>query len=180
MESYIILTAVGRDQPGIVAKVSGVLFETGCNIEDSSMTQLRGEFAMILIVRLPQGGDQQGLLDKLKGVEKELGLTVNVRSLAREEPETTAGGEESLWMITVLGGDKPGIVHRVTSALADHRINITDVNTKIIGEEENPIYAMALEVLVPPGIDDLEKLMQEIGKELEVDISARQIEEYQF
>ena len=54
MKKTIVLTAVGQDRPGIVANVSKILYETDCNIEDSSMTILKGDFAMILIISLPK------------------------------------------------------------------------------------------------------------------------------
>ncbi|MBX9691827.1 MAG: hypothetical protein K2Z81_05540, partial [Cyanobacteria bacterium] len=46
MSTNIVLTGVGRDRVGIVAELSQVLFEFGCNLLDSSMTLLRGEFAV--------------------------------------------------------------------------------------------------------------------------------------
>jgi glycine cleavage system transcriptional repressor len=53
-KNCVVISAVGKDRPGIVAGVSKVLFEAGCNLEDSSMTILEGEFAMILVVSLPE------------------------------------------------------------------------------------------------------------------------------
>ena len=47
------VTAIGRDRPGIVAAISGALLELEGNVEDSQMSILRGHFAVMLIVRLP-------------------------------------------------------------------------------------------------------------------------------
>jgi glycine cleavage system transcriptional repressor len=52
MKRYL-LTAAGRDRPGLVAAVSKILFEEGCNLEDSAMTRLQGEFAILLILSGP-------------------------------------------------------------------------------------------------------------------------------
>src|SRR5262249_4174438 len=43
------ITVVGRDRPGIIADVTGVLAELGLNLTDSTMTLLRGQFAMTLV-----------------------------------------------------------------------------------------------------------------------------------
>ena len=53
--SHVAVTAVGADRPGIVAGVTKVLFDQGCNLEDTSMTILRGHFAMMLVVDVPAG-----------------------------------------------------------------------------------------------------------------------------
>ncbi len=47
MRRFFAITAIGKDRPGIVAGVSKALYDLGTNIEDSSMTILSGEFAMI-------------------------------------------------------------------------------------------------------------------------------------
>ena len=55
MPNYALMTAVGQDRPGIVSAVSGVLFDSECNIEDSEMARLGGTFAIMLVLRLPEG-----------------------------------------------------------------------------------------------------------------------------
>src|SRR5512145_303550 len=51
---YFTVGVVGKDRPGIVAEVSRILFELGCNIEDSTCTILSGQFAMILVIGHPR------------------------------------------------------------------------------------------------------------------------------
>ena len=55
MANYALLTAVGNDRPGIAAGVAKVLYDAGCNIEDSEMARLSGQFAIMLMLRLPEG-----------------------------------------------------------------------------------------------------------------------------
>ena len=45
----LAITVVGHDRPGIIAEVAEALADWGMNLEDSSMTLLRGHFAMTLI-----------------------------------------------------------------------------------------------------------------------------------
>ena len=65
MSKYISLTAIGKDKPGIVAAVTKALYELKCNIEDSTMTILHGQFAMILIVKPPKSVSCKALASKL-------------------------------------------------------------------------------------------------------------------
>ena len=68
------VTAIGRDRPGIVAAISAALLEVDGNLEDSHMSILRGHFAVMLIVRAPEGADPEALAARLGGVRDELGL----------------------------------------------------------------------------------------------------------
>ena len=49
-----ILSVLGHDRPGIVAAVTGILFNLNCNIENVSQTILQTEFSGSFIVSLPQ------------------------------------------------------------------------------------------------------------------------------
>jgi glycine cleavage system transcriptional repressor len=172
------LSAVGRDCPGIVAAVSQALFERGCNIEDSSMTILRGEFAMILIVSVPEDADIKQLEDRLKAAETDLSLFVSLKELPKEEGERVHQEHSYAgYIVSVYGADRPGIVYRVTRLLADCQVNITDVNTRVVGEGK-PVYIMILEVEAPriPESLDLEQRLESLGKELSVDITIRPLE----
>jgi len=67
----LILTISGKDRPGIIAKVSGLLFRKGCNLEDISMTLLEGQFAMMMTVCVPdrdKANAISGVIASLKGV----------------------------------------------------------------------------------------------------------------
>ena len=77
------------------------------------------------------------------------------------------------YIVSVYGSDHPGIVHRIATVLADASVNITDVNTRIIGEDEEPVYAMLLEVTLPRSLDpkELDSRLQAMATELGVDAS---------
>lgn len=63
MNHFAIVTAFGQDRPGIVALMADSLYRLGCNIEDTCMTRLRGEFTMMLMVRLPEESPPRSLAD---------------------------------------------------------------------------------------------------------------------
>jgi glycine cleavage system transcriptional repressor len=78
------------------------------------------------------------------------------------------------FIVSVYGSDHPGIVHQIANVLADHSVNITDVNTRVLGEEDGvPVYAMLLEVTLPRTLDPaaLDNRIQAVAKELGVDAS---------
>jgi glycine cleavage system transcriptional repressor len=173
--NHFALTIIGRDHPGIVASVTEILFRLGCNIADSSCTILGGQFAMILILSPPEEIGPPAFEAAFDGLEKE-GLSVFVRKL-QPGGETAPRIEGELCMISVYGSDKPGIVFPVAKALGDRRINITDLNTKLIGTADNPVYVMMIEAVLPPGFsfEDLAVLLDKLKQELLVDISLRSI-----
>lgn len=174
--AHFAVAVVGKDRPGIVAAATGALYQLGCNIEDSSSTMLGGEFSMILIVGHEKPFTKTKLLEGFKALSEEMGLTVSVRPLSRDESLHRAA-EGELCMISVYGSDRPGIVYRVARALADQQVNITDLNTKLIGTEQEPVYVMMLEAVLPENvtIDELAALLDEIKKELNVEIAVRSI-----
>ena len=164
--THFAVTAVGADRPGIVAAVTGALAEHGCNLEDSSMTILRGQFAMMLVVDAPAAVSPGELEATLAVPASELDLVLTVRPAG--EPPAGAPEADS-WTVSVYGADHPGIVHGVTSLLAERAVNIVDLSTRVIGSPETPVYTMVLEVTLPPDGDphqlqaDLDAKAGELG-----------------
>ena len=173
---HYAVSVVGKDRPGIVAGVAEVLFRLGCNIADSSCTMLAGEFAMILIVSHPRPFGKGHLFDELKPVCDGLGMSLGVRALHIDEV-VRQEAEGEICMVSVYGADQPGIVYRVTRELASQGINITDLNTKLIGSEAEPVYVMMLEASLPQGQtpEGLEAMLADLKKELQVEIGVRVI-----
>ncbi|HEX2047492.1 MAG TPA: ACT domain-containing protein [Acidimicrobiales bacterium] len=163
--THFAVAAVGADRPGIVAAVTRAFVDHGCNLEDSSMTILRGQFAMMLVVDAPEGVGAPELEQALAAPAAELDLVVTVRPAAEAEPPPP----DSSWRVSVHGADRPGIVHGVTSLLAERSVNIVDLSTRVVGAPGNALYTMVLEVTLPPGSDptglarDLEAKAAELG-----------------
>ena len=175
---HFSVSVLGKDRPGIVAEVSRILYELGCNIEDSTCTILSGQFAMILVVwheKLKSAAELNTAFDE---VRSGMGLLVTVHSLKEEEVvhEKTFAGRPHI--ISVYGADRPGIVYSVARELAQRKINITDLNTQVVGSKERPVYVMVLEVDIPEGVDrkELDVVFDRVKKELGVSISVRPIE----
>ena len=173
--NFFALTIVGRDRPGIVSQVTEILFNQGCNIADSSCSILGGQFAMILILGHPEYTDRDSFGDAFKPLE-EADLTVALRVL-KPGGEVRSELYGDICMISVYGSDKPGIVYRVANVLGDKQVNITDLNTKLVGTEERPVYVMVLEAVLPEGVEEEEvnTWLNPIRDDLQVDITVRTI-----
>ncbi len=177
MSKHFAISVLGKDRPGIVEAVSKVLFETGCNIEDSSMTILESEFAMILIIALDLNTSPNQLKTKLEATAKRMGLTVSLRALSGKE----AVKEESYknrYIISLYGSDKPGIVYKISSLLAKNRANISDVQTSKSGKGKNSVYVMLLETEFGSEkvAEKVKTRLQTIANALKVKISINPLE----
>ncbi|MHB8680879.1 MAG: glycine cleavage system transcriptional repressor [Acidimicrobiales bacterium] len=150
---HFSLSAVGADRPGIVAAVSGALVALGGNLEDSTMTILQGHFAILLVVSTDDDVTAADLEAALAPVAQRFDLTVAVRPIDLA-PELS-GSEASVepWTISVHGTDRTGLVHGVTSALAEEGGNVVDLATHLVGTADAPVYVMTLRVTLPAAPD---------------------------
>lgn len=176
MSTNVVLTGVGRDRVGIVAELSQVLYDLGCNLLDSSMTLLRGQFAVILMAQLPDTHSLADLRKRLDQVEGSLGMNVFIRELSDEEL-ADQHEEDQPFIVSVYGADRPGIVAGITKELARIGANITDVATKKTSSARS-IFMMVLEVTAPPALTEskLRAELEEISNQLQVDISIQSLE----
>jgi glycine cleavage system transcriptional repressor len=174
--AHFAVTVISKDRPGIVADISEVLYRLGCNIEDSSCTMLGGDFAIILVVSHEKPFTKARLIDEFKALQERTGLATHIRPLTEEEI-CPVKEEGELCLVSVYGSDRPGIVYRVTRALADRRVNITDLNTRLIGTKEEPVYVLMLEAILPAAmtVDEAAALLDNLKKELNVEIAIRAI-----
>lgn len=169
MTAELTITVVGRDRPGIIADVAQVLAGLGLNLTDSTMTLLRGHFAMMLVCSGPAG------VAEVEAALAPLGaggaLVVSVRELEAEPIAPVTG---SGYLLTVHGADRLGIVAAVTRVLAAAGGNITDLSTRLSG----PLYVLVAEVDLPAGAE-LAALRAELAAtaaRLGVDASLRPAE----
>ena len=171
-----IVTALGKDRPGIVAGVTKILYELGCNLEDSAMTRLEVEFAVMLIFSVPAQVSAERLRRGFAPLERR-GLAVHLKPLTASETRAPKG-RGTTFQISVYGADRPGIVFRVSEALAKASANITNVHTHRSAGGGPSLYLLLLEVEVPPRRSQqaLETQLKRIAKRLKVDASLRAAE----
>jgi glycine cleavage system transcriptional repressor len=178
MSTKFLLTAFTKDRPGVVAAISQVIYENGCNLEDSAMTSLADEFAMILLVAPLSGNNlrelESRLVQECRRLEREQGITAFIRPVA--SGGRPVGGNLIQKTITVEGLDQAGIVYKVSRFLSDKEINITTLNTRMVPSPESgaALYHMELTVQVPASLDmeRMEDGLVAICDELNVDITV--------
>lgn len=160
-----------------MAAVSEVLLAHEGNIEDSQMTILRGHFTIMLIVSTPDAVRLERLREDLARAGERLELEAVSLS---EVPELDAEVQAPSHIVTVYGVDHPGIVHTVCSELAERGINITDLETRMVTEEEEqPLYLMMMEVALARGasFEDIEESLRAAGRREGVEITIRPLEQ---
>ncbi len=170
---YFIITAYGKDQPGIVAGLTKILFEKGFNIEDSAMTRLNNEFTVMLVVTTEEDISEEELKKAFENLEKEKQLNISVKEI----PEETLKEKReisSVYRLVVYGADKPGIVYSVAKLLADKNINIADLRT----EKSNDLYVLISQVELPKDIDEeiIKAELDRLKDEMNIDISLEKEE----
>ena len=179
MKTYFILSAIGKDRPGIVADVSEVIYECGGNIEDSSMSLLRNHFALLLLFSTEREEVNQKLSAGLKRLEWEKKLTVFYSPIPLEEAHPKAKEETHPFKITTSGVDHAGIVFKVCRLLADKGINIADMKTHRIlsAESGTPLFEMDIDIEVPQSISEegLRGNLHHLANELMIDLVLRRI-----
>ena len=178
MKKMLSLSAIGKDRTGIVSSISEILFKLGCNIEDSTMTLLSGQFAVILLLDCPKNSDISKIKKSLNSSLKKLDLSYSVTEVDKPKSNKKNFGD---YVIAVYGSDRVGIVYNISKYLATKKINITDVQTKISGTKDK-VYIMLLEVTVPKKlkIEDVKHELQHLAKELNVEIFVNQADSSQI
>jgi len=173
MESKYILSAFCKDRPGIVAAITEMLYELGCNLEDSTMTRMLNEFAIILLFTSSDQRLKDQLEQTCKKLESETGITAIIRPVETEDEQKLEGHASRT--ISVTGVDQTGIVYKVSRFLAKNNINIENLSSQrtISPESGTVIYSMELAVQIPEelSLEALESGISQVGEELNLDIA---------
>jgi glycine cleavage system transcriptional repressor len=172
--SYVLLSISGHDRAGIVRDVAESLLHIKANIEDSSMTALRGRFTMMMIVKLHETEGMSALKATLAELEQRTGLTVQSQPVSEEEAQAVP--QEPDCVVTVSGADKPGIVHAVAEVMAGQDASIVDVSTRARDSGHGEVYMMALEAVCGAGADALRKALADVSTHLDVEIEVHELD----
>ena len=164
--AHLAVTVIGPDRPGIIADVTRALAGAGVNLEDSTMTLLRGHFAMMLICSGPSLDEVDRAVAPLSGE-----LVVTVREVGPDQPAAALGPS---YLLSVHGADRPGIVSAITTVVAAAGGNITDLSTRLSGS----LYVLTAEVDLPRtvDVDDLRTALDATADHLGVDATLHPTE----
>lgn len=153
MRQHLVLSAVGHDKPGIVETISKFALQFGCNIEDSRMAVLGGEFALIVLI-----SGEPDKIASLQDAEAEFGqhtkLTIVTKTTSAPADRAAKGYRR--YTVHAVGLDHEGIVHQITHALASIGVNIealesTAASAPVTGA---PQFILDLKIEAPPSLDE--------------------------
>jgi len=172
MDNRFIMTAFGKDRPGITADVTKLLFENGCNLEETTMTLLADEFTVILLFSCKDAHVDDTLLMECRRLEREKNISAFVRPLgARQELKSTGYSDH---ILHVEGLDQTGIVYRVSQFLADKGLNIVDLKSVVEASPQSgtAMYVMDMHIQIPDGTskEEVEQGLAGVADDLHVDI----------
>jgi len=178
MVKEFVLTAFCKDRPGIVADISEVIYKNECNLKNSTMTNLAGEFAIILLLSPLSAGKETDLEEKLstecRRLEREKGITAFIRPVSH--PASKPKADYYVKNLYVEGLDQAGIVYKVSRFLTDNDINITSLNSQVKFSPESgaAIYCLSISLEIPKNVSrqTVEQGLNQIEDQLNVDITV--------
>jgi len=139
MSKWYMVTLIGKDRPGIVAHVSNALYEEGCNLGETSMLRLGGNFTIMMMVQTE--ANKKNLEDMLRTVAESMDLHLHVDAIEGKLHEHLVPQIR----ISVYGADRAGIVAKVTRVLEEVGFNILELESDVGGSADKPFYIMHIE-----------------------------------
>jgi glycine cleavage system transcriptional repressor len=170
----LIITAVGPDRPGIVGELTAHLHGRGANILDSRMVNLRGQFAIVLLLEAPSDG-ATAIARELPDLGKSMGLTIAATPQSQAPAKPAAEGLR--YKLKTYSLDQPGIVARLTGVLRGHGVNIEELSAwqESAAFAGSPLFLSEMLLTVPAGVPlrklrgDLEALCGELNCDLDLE-----------
>jgi glycine cleavage system regulatory protein len=173
MTTSLVITIVGPDRPGLVSAISDKAAEFGANWADSLMANLAGQFAGILHLQVPTKNADMlvAALKTLESPNMHLGIA---RAAAGAAPVATANASRRI-RLDLVGQDRPGIIHAISSSLAGAGVSIeklqTDISSGAMSGEQMFNMHASLQVPLVLSEDKLREVLEGIANELMVDFS---------
>jgi glycine cleavage system transcriptional repressor len=168
MNNLLVISALGQDRAGLVAELSQTVQNSGCNIEDSRMSILGGEFAIIMLISGAWNNIAK-LEDILPTTAEKLGLLLNSRRTQSRE----LSQEEIPYTIEVISLDHPGIVQQIAGFFSKRHINIHDMYTSChrAAHTGSPMFTLSMTVEIPAAthISSLREQFMEFCDQLNLD-----------
>jgi len=166
-----IITVLGKDRPGIISKITTILYEGNCNLENVNQMILQNQFAGFFFIESPPGLTRNQLQQTFIKKTGNSGLTIHVNPLggngnAIEEAKT------EIFLITTIGPDQKGLVARFSSIIAGFNANIVNLKAVFKGGSDPNANVMSYQVSISPDVDapGMFKALRAKATELNLDI----------
>lgn len=168
MKTSLVLTVVGDDRTGLISALSDTIAGFGGNWTETRMASLGGKFAGILLVTVPQAQAN----DLIAAVKRLDARTLHV-DVERSEADTPSGTR--LLTLELIGQDRPGIVRDISHLLAEHGINIEELETACVSGSFSgeALFKAQARLRLPRELStaDLRASLEALANELMVDLS---------
>jgi glycine cleavage system transcriptional repressor len=173
--AQLIITAIGPDRTGIVGELTSHLHSAGGNILDSRMINLRGEFAMMILVEVAGEGEAK-LTRDLPSIGESMGLRVTVIP----QQSSAKPVEGMRYRLRTYSMDQPGIVARLSSVLRELGVNIEELSARQDSAPfaGTPLFSTEMRLTVPANVAvgkvraELERVGNEINCDVDLDPEA--------
>lgn len=168
-----MLFVQGEDRPGIIKTITGILFECKANLEDVSMTLLENQFAMMVSFNADENVWKQIDSKILVLRKKPWRMHTHLISISAQSSKKKRPAQSIL--ISAIGKDRTGIVHRLSSDLAKLKANITNLDCRLLQRSKSAsLYSMVLEVDLPTlnSVKKIARLISVWQKDLGVEIKT--------
>ncbi|NLC70934.1 MAG: ACT domain-containing protein [Desulfuromonadaceae bacterium] len=170
----LVLSVLGKDRPGIVAKVSATLAALGCNIEDCSQTILQTEFAAIFIISnreaRPLGEVERSLREELA----ESGLTARIKPMEENGGNSTT--ETFLpFVVTTKGPDRLGMIAALSGAMAELCCNINNFRAIVRSGQKREEMITIFEISLPGTVElkTLKERLETVARSFALEVSVQ-------
>jgi glycine cleavage system regulatory protein len=169
MQHTLVMTVIGQDRPGLVEAIATEVRRHEGNWLESRMARLGGQFAGILRVQVP-ADSERALTQALRGMSGR-GISIVVQVDQSEAPPARA----ELRQLEIVGQDRPGIVQEITRALANHGVNVEELETECVSAAMSgeTLFKARAKVFVPPtaNLAALKTELEKIANDLIVEVA---------
>lgn len=166
MQKSLVITFIGDDRPGIVESISRIIVEHEGEWVESRMANLGGKFAGLLRANLPQQ-QCKAFTDRLKSSIDGLDISI-------EEVTADSSKPEKCYRLELVGQDRPGIIHRISSLLVSHGATVESLESEVVDASMSgeKLFKADIELCLSSDsdVDELGKVLEDLADELIVDI----------
>lgn len=159
MKKNMIISVMSKDRPGIIANITGAIYQLGGDLADLNQTVLCGYLTMILSASFDQDVTKEDLIAAISHIKTECKFEVSIKELANTDDHFIVAPPEESYILTVQGPNRAGIVHGISQFCFDHNINILDLATTL----KKDMYTMALQLDLRSCSIPLEALQKELA-----------------
>ena len=174
MSTKLVISALGEDRPGIVDELSNIVYTHNLNIEDSRMSVLGGEFAVLLLI-----SGEQSDIDKLQSQVADIEQALQMKLLLKPTTDSGIVADTIPYAVEVAALDHPGIVRNIASFFSSRNINIVNLQTERYSAPHtgSPMFAlhMTIGIAADTNIAQLREAFTDTCNELNLDAELKNI-----